>query len=187
MTRNIYPTYSNSMFEHKFITFGKDECLYVKEDVEQEELDYMFYCAKKKHKCVCFIKTNITCPRCGKKLHFNGKSPRKWNKKTTIKLQNYIHRDCNISKKASLNKFRDKHCCYTRMIREGATQSALISYRSYQSKKEELNSYYKTQISTSTIYYTEMTSFWKYYRELVKKTEARNRKTRNKNIRILFV
>jgi hypothetical protein len=73
------------------------------------------------------------------------------------------------------------------MIREGATQSALISYRSYQSKKEELNSYYKTQISTSTIYYTEMTSFWKYYRELVKKTEARNRKTRNKTIRILFV
>ena len=47
MTRNIYPTYSNSMFEHKFIIFGKDECLYIKEDVEQEELDYIFLLCKK--------------------------------------------------------------------------------------------------------------------------------------------
>ena len=116
----------------------------------------------------CFIITNTICPKCGKKLHFNGKSERNWDKKRPVKLQNYIHKNCNVHKKASLAKFRDKHCCYTRQVRDGGINSALISYRSYESKSEELNHYYKTNISPSTIYYSEITYFWKYYDDLVK-------------------
>jgi len=76
MTRNIYPTYNNSMFELNYTFFGKDDYLYVKETVEEKELDYLFYCADHEHKTICFIKTNIICPKCGRKLQFNGKSKR---------------------------------------------------------------------------------------------------------------
>lgn len=168
MTPNIYPTYDNSMFELSYKFYGKDDCLYVKETVELKELEYLFYCAEHEHITVCFIRTNTICPKCGKKLHFNGKSERNWDKKRPVKLQNYIHKNCNVHKKASLAKFRDKHCCYTRQVRDGGINSALISYRSYESKSEELNHYYKTNISPSTIYYSEITYFWKYYDDLVK-------------------
>ena len=168
MTRNIYPTYNNSMFELNYTFFGKEDCLYVQETVEEKELDYLFYCADHEHKTICFIKTNIICPKCSRKLQFNGKSKRNWNKKRIVKLQNYIHKKCNVLKKSSLAKYRDKHCCYTRQVRDGGTNSSLISYRSYESKSEELNHYYKTNISPSTIYYSEITSFWKYYDKLMK-------------------
>ena len=46
MTSNINPTYGNSMFELKFTFFGKDEKLYVQDDVDREELEFLFYCAK---------------------------------------------------------------------------------------------------------------------------------------------
>ena len=176
MKPSIFPTYNNSMYKLTYTYYGKDDCLYVKETVERKELEYLFYVAECEHKTVCFIRTNIICPECGNKLHFNGKSERKWDKKIPVKLQNYTHRKCNVHKKASLKKFRDKHCCYNREVREGGTVSALISYRSYQSKAEELNHYYKTNISSSTIYYAEIESFWKYQDDLIKKQQEEIKK-----------
>lgn len=55
MKAKIYPIYINSMFKLKYIVYGKGNCLYVKEDVEEEEFDYIFYCSNCENKTLCFI------------------------------------------------------------------------------------------------------------------------------------
>lgn len=56
MNTNILPTYNNSMYKHSYTFYGKDDCLYVKENAERKELEYFFYVAESEHKTLCFIK-----------------------------------------------------------------------------------------------------------------------------------
>lgn len=114
--------------------------------------------SKKKHKVV-YLKSVELCPVCGSKLNNNGTDEFLLNKIREIRKQKYVCKDkeCKSHTIASLEKFIDKHCNYTRILREFSLSIGLIDHLSYGKLSELMELVEDIRLPRSTVHYHEKT------------------------------
>ena len=130
--------------------------IYLNEDIPPEFVLLMDTFMSKEYE-VIYLKSIEKCPVCGGELSKNGTDAFLLNKNREIRKQKYVCKDkeCREHRRASLEKFIDKHCNYTKDIREFGLNSDLIGYFSYEKKSDLIELITGIIIPRSTIHYHE--------------------------------
>ena len=146
--------YADGIF--KFFFDGESNKLYLNEDVPPEFVLLMDNFLKEEYEVV-YLKSVEKCPVCGSDLSKNGTDDFLLNKIRVIKKQKYVCTDkmCKEHTKVCLKKFIDKHCNYTKNIRDFGLNTSLIDYLSYEKKADFMELIFGITIPRSTVYYHE--------------------------------
>ena len=146
--------YDNGIF--KFFFDGESNKLYLNEDVPPEFVLLMDNFLKEEYEVV-YLKSVEKCPVCGSDLSKNGTDDFLLNKIRVIKKQKYVCTDkmCKEHTRVCLKKFIDKHCNYTKNIRDFGLNTSLIDYLSYEKKADFMELIFGITIPRSTVYYHE--------------------------------
>jgi len=103
---------------------------------------------------VVYLKSVDECPVCGSDLSKNGTDGFLLNKSREIRKQKYVcsDKECKKHTKACLDKFIDKHCNYTRDLREFSLNMGLIGYLPYEKISDLIEMLTGFKIPRSTVY-----------------------------------
>ncbi|MCL2115574.1 MAG: hypothetical protein FWH29_05065 [Methanobrevibacter sp.] len=138
----------------KFFFDSETNTVYLNEDTTPDLVILVDYHMKKKCKVV-YLKSLEKCPICDSDLNKNGTNKFLLNKDRIIRKQKYVckNKKCNKHSQACLKKFIDKHCNYTKDIRESGLNISLIGYLSYEKMSDLIEFITGTKIPRSTLHY----------------------------------
>ena len=113
----------------------------------------------KKQYEVVYLLSSEKCPFCSLGLNKNGTDEFLLNKVRKIRIQKYVckNKNCKSYIRASLEKFVDKHCNFTKSVRELGLKIASIDHISYEKKAELIELTTGAKIERSTVCYHEKT------------------------------
>jgi len=141
---------NNCFVDHKNkrIDLNEDdspECVMLFDKLLKEEYKVVYHLSNKK------------CPFCGFKLNKNGTDEFLLNKVRELRIQKYVCKDkeCKSHIRASLEKFIDKHCNYTKLVRELGLILAGIDHLSYEKKAEIIELMSGAKVERSTVHFHE--------------------------------
>ena len=136
--------------------FIHENTIYLNERVSPKIMSIFIEISPFELKFVYFKENNI-CPICGSKLNKNGTKSYKLNKTQKFFKQQYCcsSSKCNYTTIASLERFIEKNCNYTKDIREKGLKLEYIEHISHEKKAEIIQDEIGVKIPRQTIQYHE--------------------------------
>ena len=146
--------YDDEVF--KIFVDGESNKVYLNEDIPPVFVLFMDTVMSKEYE-VIYTKIIEICPVCGSKLSKNGTNELLLNKVRKIKKQKYVCSDkkCKNHTIVCLNEFIDKHCNYTKNLREFGLSIGSIDHISYEKKSEIIELMFGVKIPRTTIHWHE--------------------------------
>jgi len=181
MTLKIAPTdiMSVEIIFKDYVTFYENK-IYLTEDVPEHVAEF-FKEIMPDFVLIIYEMFNPVCPYCGSKLHKHEIKKWEMNKKTTIYKQRYkcTNHTCSKTPTTELPDIIDKHCCYTKNIKQIGNELEDLEHISYEKKAELIQKRHDVKIPRQTVQYHEFSESEQY---LTKKEEKINQIIKERNI-----